>query len=275
MGRTRRKRTLAALAGTAVLAGPIFAACSSGPTYDQWAATDGAAGRINLDEVQDAFKKADNATDFEKRVNEIYEGDHIVLIRASQDGQNLTLDGFEDLDDNGVITDTTDDKLFSILKDTDNNHRLQGHGANGYYNSGFGGGNFLFTYMLISSLSPRGYYYQTPPGRAGTIRNTRTNYRNSSRYRSQVSKNSSYFRKTKSFEGSKYTNASRNLSSSRTSYLGNQKTTGNFSKSATGVRSSWGSAPGSSRVASSRGGSFRGGGGSHRIIGFTRASQRR
>ena len=71
----------------ALLAGPVIAACSSGPTYDQWAATDGAAGRINLDEVQAAFKKAKSTTDFERRVNEIYEGDGMVLIRARQDAE--------------------------------------------------------------------------------------------------------------------------------------------------------------------------------------------
>ena len=54
-----------------VAAGPVMAACSSGPTYDQWAATDGAAGRINLDDVQEAFKDSKSPTDFERRANEI------------------------------------------------------------------------------------------------------------------------------------------------------------------------------------------------------------
>ncbi len=70
---------LRTLAGTMVAAVPVAAACSQGPTYDQWAATDGAAGRINLDDVQAAFKKSDSATEFERKVNEIYEGDGTVL----------------------------------------------------------------------------------------------------------------------------------------------------------------------------------------------------
>ena len=104
--------------GALVAAAPVMAACSLGPTYDEWAATDGAAGRINLDEVQEAFKKADSATDFERRVNEIYEGDGIVLIRARQDPDGLVLEGWEDLNKSFVIDDTEDDKLFEIVERT-------------------------------------------------------------------------------------------------------------------------------------------------------------
>ena len=79
--------------GGIVAVSPLIAACGE-PSYEDWAATDGAAGRINLDDVQEAFKNSDNATDFEKRVNEIYEGDGLVLIRAKQDGETLTLEGW-------------------------------------------------------------------------------------------------------------------------------------------------------------------------------------
>ena len=47
---------IATLAGTMVVAGPTIAACDIGPSYDEWAATDGAAGRINMEDVQNAFK---------------------------------------------------------------------------------------------------------------------------------------------------------------------------------------------------------------------------
>ena len=101
---------MAALAGASLLAGPVAVACSQEPTYEEWAATDGAAGRINLDEIQEAFKKSDNPTDFEKRVNEIYEGDGIVLIRVDQDGDRMTLEGWEDLDKSGTIEDASDEQ---------------------------------------------------------------------------------------------------------------------------------------------------------------------
>ena len=76
-----RKLGIRTTVGVAVAAAPVAAACSSGPSYDDWAATDGAAGRINLDEVQ-TFKGAKSVSDFENRVNQIYEGDGLVLIRA-------------------------------------------------------------------------------------------------------------------------------------------------------------------------------------------------
>ena len=155
--------------GGVVAAAPLIAACG-GPSYDEWAATDGAAGSINLEDVQAAFKDSKSATDFERRVNEIYEGDGLVIIRASQDGETLTLEGWEDLDGNNDIDDAKDDQLFSIVKGTNGEHNMRGHNTNGYYNRGFGGGNFLMTYMLISAISPRGYFYSTPINRGGAMR---------------------------------------------------------------------------------------------------------
>lgn len=261
---------MATLAGSMVVSGPVIAACSTGPTYDQWAATDGAAGRINLDEVQDAFKKSKSATDFEKRVNRIYEGDGLVLIRAKQDGDALVLEGYEDLNGNFEIDDTQDDLLFSILQNN-NNNELRGHGTNSYYRSSFGAGDFLFAYLLVSAISPRGYYYSTPRGYARTtLRGNRASYRNTSTYRSQVSRNSSYFNKQKSFAGTRYSSASRNVSTARQSYQSGQRASGNFKSSGTGVRSSWG-ASGRSRGFSGGGrGGFRGGGGGQTIIGDVR-----
>ena len=263
MARKIGSRGFAMLAGTMVVAGPVAAACAPGPTFDEWAATDGAAGRINLDEVQNAFKNSDSTTEFERKVNEIYEGDFLVLIRSSQDGDTLVLEGFEDLDDSGAIEESNDDVLFSIVKEHDN-HELRGHGANGYYRSSFGPGNFLFTYLIFSSLTgPR--YYSTPRDRVGTIRSNRSNYRGSTAYRSQVSRNSNYFSRQKSFHGSRYTNVGRNLSQGRSGYLSRNRTSGAFKNSRTGVRSRWGS----SASRGSRGG-FRGGGGAQVVIGFER-----
>ena len=258
----RTRSTMAMLAGISLVAAPVAAACNSGPSYEDWAATDGAAGRINLDEIQEAFKKSDSATDFEKRVNEIYEGDGVILIRVEQDGSSTTLEGWEDLDKSKEIEDASDDRLFSIVKNNDQ-HEMRGYGANSYYHNGFGAGNFLFTYMILSSFGPR-YSYYTPVSRYDTINRNRANYRNSSTYRNQVSKNTSYFNKQKSFAGSSYNQSSKNIGSSRQSYLSSQRSTGSFKSSATGVRSSWGSSRSSS--------GFTGGGGGLRFIGAQRWS---
>ncbi len=271
MNKKLGKRSFAALAGTMVVAGPVLAACSSGPTYDQWAATDGAAGRINLEAVQDAFKKSKSVSEFEGKVNEIYEGDGIILIRARQegDGERLTLEAYEDLNKDGTISETGDDLLFEIVQNN-NQNEMRGHGANGYYpRSSFGAGDFLFTYLLLSSL--RGpYFYQTSPARASTIRSSRTSYRNSTSYRSQVSRNSSYFNKQKTFARSRYSDAGRNVSPARQTYQSSQRTSGAFKSSGTGVRSSWGSGSSRGGFGSSRGSGGRGFGGSQVVIGFKR-----
>ena len=264
------KSTIAALAGASLLAAPVAVACGAGPTYEEWAATDGAAGRINLDEVQEAFKSSDSATQFEERVNQIYEGDGVILIRIDQDGERMTLEGWEDLNSSKQIEDADDDLLFSIVRDSQNEHEMRGYGANGYYHSGFGAGNFLFTYMLLSAFNPMGggYYYYTPTSRYDTISRNRAQYRGTSSYRTQVSRNTGYFDRQKTFAGSRYDQASKNVSQSRQTYLNSQKSTGGFRSSSSGVRSGWGSSLGRS------GSGFTGGGGGTRLVGVRRASVR-
>ena len=253
-----RAITLSGIVATA----PLIAACSSGPSYDDWAATDGAAGRINLDDVQEAFKDSKGTTEFEKRVNEIYEGDGIILIRSSQDGERLVLEGWEDLNNNNTIDDAQDDLLFSFVKDTNDEYDLRGHGANGYYNSHFGAGNFLFTYLIISSLTgPR--YYRTSPARGTNMRQQRNGYRQSSRYGGQVARNSRYTSKQQSFAGSRYQQASRNVSSNRQTYQQTQRASGGFKSSSAISRSS----SRSSFASRSAGGRSTGGGGSQVILG--------
>ena len=263
------------VAGALIAAGPVIAACSLGPNYDEWAATDGAAGRINLEEVQKAFREAESVTEFERRVKEIYEGAGLVLIRARQDPDALVLEGWEDLSGNYEIDDQSDDKLFDIVE-REKQHQMRGYGSNSYYNRGFGGGDFLFTYLVISSLSPRGYYYSTPPTYArGGLNRSRSTYRSSNAYRSQVSRNSKYFNSRGGYSASAYNSAKGRQSTARQSYKSKQQTNGAFKNSSTGVRSRWGSA--STRSSGARGGrsgGFRGFGGSQMIVGPTRPEHR-
>ena len=255
-------RTAISLGGI-VAAAPLVAACSSGPSYEDWAATDGAAGSINLDDVQAAFKDSKSATDFERRVNEIYEGDGLIIIRASQDGNTLTLEGWEDLNGNNDIDEAQDDQLFSIVKGADDKHNMRGHNANGYYNRGFGGGNFLMTYMLISAISPRGYYYSTPINRGGAMRSNRTRYRQSSSYGRQVQRNSTFGRRQASFAGSRYQQAKSNVSSNRRTYQSARRSSGTFKNSNSITRGRSGSTRSLGR---SGGGGGRGGGGAMRVL---------
>ena len=245
--------------GGIVVAAPLIAACGGGDSYEDWAATDGAAGRINLDDVQEAFKNSESVTVFEQKVNEIYEGEGLILIRAKQDGDALTLEGWEDLNNDNTIEDADDDLLFTIVKGTNDEYDMRGYHGNGYYNSHFGAGNFLFTYLLISAMTPRfGYYYSTPPTRGTQIRNQRTSYRNSSAYNSQVSRNANYNSKQSSFAGSRYQQSRSNVSSNRSSYQSTQRTSGSFKTSNTFKRTS------AVKSSSRSSGSF-GGGGAMRV----------
>ena len=245
--------------GGIVAAAPLIAACG-GPSYEEWAATDGAAGRINLDDVQEAFKNSKSATEFEQRVNEIYEGDGLVLIRAKQDGEVLTLEGWEDLDGDNTIDDSRDDQLFEIVRGSNNEYDMRGYHANSYYYSHFGAGDFLFTYLLISAMTPRfgGYYYSTPPTRGPEMRSQRTTYRNSSAYNSQAQRNASYNARQSSFAGSRYQQSRTNVSSNRSSYQSTQRSSGAFKTSSAVSRTS------SVSSGSRSSGSF-GGGGAMRV----------
>ena len=245
--------------GGIVAAAPLIAACGGGDSYEDWAATDGAAGRINLDDVQEAFKNSESVTAFEQKVNEIYEGEGLILIRAKQDGDTLTLEGWEDLNNDNTIEDADDDLLFTIVKGTNDEYDMRGYHGNGYYNSHFGAGNFLFTYLLISAMTPRfGYYYSTPPTRGTQIRNQRTTYRNSSAYNNQVSRNANYNSKQSSFAGSRYQQSRSNVSSNRSSYQSTQRTSGSFRTSNSFTRTS------AVKSSSRSSGSF-GGGGAMRV----------
>ena len=265
-----RKLGIRASAGLAMAAGPVVAACSSGPSYDDWAATDGAAGRINLEDVQNAFKESESVTEFEKRVNEIFEGDGIVLIKAEQTDTAFVLEGWENLDGDLEINEQLDEKLFTITEKEDKSYDMRGHHANGYYHSTWGPGSFLFSYLLLSSFVGPRYVYVTPASRVSPIRNERSRYRSSGAYRNQVSRNGSFFNRQKSFAGSNYDSANRNRSSARQSYQSRARSSGSFRSSGTGVRSSWGSSSARSGFSSGRSGGFFGGGGGQTILGSKR-----
>ena len=256
------------LGASMVVAGPVLAGCSRGASADDWAATEGAIGRINMEEVEEAFKKSKTVEQFEKRLNEIYEGDGIVLIRAKDEEGKRVIEGYEDLNNDDDINPEQDDLLFTITNENGNN-LLRGEGSNRHYrSSGFGGGNFLFTYLIFSSLSRGGYGYYTPRSRVPQMESQRGSYRNSTAYAgsgrgSQVQKNSAYYNRQKASNPSGYASSGRQLSPARNSYIGTQKASGAFKSSNTGVRSGFGRFGG-------RGGSASGGGGAQRIIGHGR-----
>ena len=94
-----------------------------------WRKAPGTNGFINLGDVVKAFNTHKKAEDFEKRVNEIYEGDHLLIFQANSNAnatpielkykQKPTTEGFvyaaiEDLNQNEIV-DAGDDPLFYIV----------------------------------------------------------------------------------------------------------------------------------------------------------------
>ena len=264
----RKRMGMSLLLGSGMLvAGPVIAGCSPGVSANDWAATEGAIGRINMDAVQEAFQKSQTVEEFEKRLNEIYEGDGIVLIRAKEEDGKRIIEAYEELDNNSEIDPAKDDLLFTITNEN-NNNELRGRGANRHYSAFGGGGNFLFTYLIFSSITRGGYGYHTPRSRVPQMKSERTSYRNSSGYSGgssggQVKRNSNYYNKQSASNRNSYNSAGRNLSPARQSYIGRQKSSGAFKSSRTGVRGSFGRSGG-------RSGGVRGGGGAQVIIGHLR-----
>lgn len=245
--RPSRLRRLGALLLTA--GGAAAVACGGGGGGDSaedpgqvWVETDGAAGRINLDDVQQAYRDAYgeggfNVQQFEQRVNEIYEGDNLVLIQGVRDGDTYTVTGWEDLNTDQQVVDGQDDKLFTITQELKDGggYTTQGYGANGYYNSfsPFGG---FFTGLLIGNLLSGGFGggYVTPASRYDDLRSSRASYRNSGNYASQQARNASYGSSVPSRFGNA---ANQSISPARSSYQSRQINSGGFRSSGSTSRS--------------------------------------
>ncbi|MGB9597022.1 MAG: hypothetical protein ACPL7B_12140, partial [Candidatus Poribacteria bacterium] len=187
----------ASITATGIMAGGsalMLGGCSS--RSEQWAETSGQAGRINLEAVEEAMQKSKDVTEFEKRVNEIYQGDELVLIEVvnGENGEQL-VSGYADLNDNNQIDYEEDEKLFTFRRWFENGNykgEMRGYGVNSYYYHPYTAGDFFMTWMLFSALSRPAYMvpiYHTTIADAGAIRNYRTSYRSSPSYRDQINAN--------------------------------------------------------------------------------------
>ncbi len=64
----------------------------------KWEKSYGTQGKINLIAVKTAFKKHPDLPGFEKRINEIFEGDNLIIVDAKRVDGGFSMAGFEDLD---------------------------------------------------------------------------------------------------------------------------------------------------------------------------------
>ena len=263
--RPSRLRRFGALLLTA--GGALAVACGGGKSADDpgkvWVESDGAAGRINLDDVQQAYRDAYTADGFqvqkfEQRVNEIYEGDHLVLVRVEREGDRAVISGWEDLNGDKQLAEDMDDKLFTITQDLRDggNYTTQGYGANGYYHSVNPFGGFVTGLLIGNLLSGGRTTYVTPPARYDDLNSSRDSFRSGGGYSTQQSRNASYG----SGIGSRFGNAAetQSVSPARSSYQSRQINSGAFRSSGSSSRSIGSGAKGGT---SAGGGGISGGGG--------------
>jgi len=268
-----RKGTIMKYGGivaTGIIAGGgllVMGGCLS--KSEQWAETSGQAGRINLEAVEDAMKKSKDVTEFEKKVNEIYQGDEIVLteVKNEANGEQL-VSGYADLNDNGQIDYDNDEKLFTFRRWNENGAQrgeMRGYGVNSYYYHPYPTGmDFLTTWMLFSVLSRPMYavpIYHTTIPEVGTLRNYRASYRSTPSYREQINTNRQFESRMSSTYGTTYKQASPGASRQRWASQKGINLSRATKLSSSGGKSGWGRT-------GSRGffGGFRGGGAGGGIV---------
>ena len=131
--KARFGKTVTVYASVGALGGSGVIGCAGkASTQQDWMVTDVATGRINLDAVKDALETSKDLNEFENLVNEIYEGDNLVLIRVEGKETQIIVSGFEDSNQSNAIEEAEDDKLFSITVEEEK-YEVYGHGANHYY----------------------------------------------------------------------------------------------------------------------------------------------
>ncbi len=222
-----------------------------------------AEGIINLNDVRDAFRATHEMAVFEHRVNEIYEGEQMVVFEAKEVGNGFQLLAREDLD--GSKSTTASDDLLFTLSVKGREATLKGAGVNDYYKatwlyeppadaatrvtevhhrSSYSSSPFFWYWVL----SPGWGGYYTPMSRYDSMYAYRSGYRNSNSYRNQVSRNTSYARK----HGSSFRSSSKTMSSQRKSYVNKMPgTSGYKQKVAASSRKTGSSATSQKRSSSS------------------------
>lgn len=177
------------------------------------ATVQGQAEKINLDAVHEAFFQTagkDLQTwmgNFEKRINEIYQGDDIVSIDAEKKDGMVRVTGFLDRNDEPGYQ-AADEKLFELkqtgamvegkgfpyeLSGQDGTPHHTGYPPPAYYGHGGLLDNPFVQMLIIGSLLNRPYY--TPAGHYPVLRDYRTSYRQTPRYRAQQVQNRGFFGK--------------------------------------------------------------------------------
>jgi hypothetical protein len=204
-------RVCAALSA-AILVGGLVAGCTSSSVPTEHYVSpkiEGAAQKINLEAVEKAFweTKGKDFNEwmgaFEKRVNEIYEGNEVVSIDATRQSGKLVVTGYIDKD-NKEGFHPGDDKLFSLEQTGDavNNevpYRVSGNDGRAYYEGHHSllDNPFLQAWLISNMVHGwTGSYYTRSP-QVIVLHHDRDAYRTSPGYAQTQNSNRGFFSRFK------------------------------------------------------------------------------
>ena len=269
-----KKVFLAGLVSASILTG-------CGDSGKSWENAPGTKGFINLDAVKRAFSANQDIEKFESRVNEIFEGDNLLVFKLQSTQNGFTLYAREDINKDRKYDDQ-DDLIFT-LNVHNGRETLKGAGVNKFYKqtwiyspqnakhrTGYTGRSHNLFFWGWYMGRYRNTYY-TPLTSYSSMNNHRAKYRSSSKFKDQVKQNCSYEKNMSSKYKSSFAKSVAVVSPVRNSYIKSNdgKVKGTSGWTVRSARNSMSSSfanainRGSGRSSSSRGwgGSFRGFGG--------------
>ncbi|HEY5949205.1 MAG TPA: hypothetical protein VIV40_27115 [Kofleriaceae bacterium] len=156
----------------------------SNDRVDRWATTENTNVKIDFDKVNEAYRTANGPEDFEKRVNEIYEGDELISVAVhDQDDKTQIVTGFFDKNQNGAVDDS--EKIFTIKREPTGDNAAQyqttGYGPYAGYHSPFFSivSGMIVGSMISNMFAPRyvPYAYTTSRSRLSDLGSHRSSYR--------------------------------------------------------------------------------------------------
>jgi len=270
----------------ALLACPILAGCSSGPSVHEHYVSptiEGSAQQINLEAVQQAFwdtKGKDFNTwmgAFEKKVNEIYDGKEVIAVDATRDDGKLKVTGYiNKVNKEGF--QPGDDKLFTIQQTgeaagNEMPYRVADNGGRTYYEGHHSIlDNPILQMMLVSHMMGGwGGHYYTPRTQYVVLQQGRDTFRASPSYAQTKTANQGFFSRFKTNQSGSLTSSNKfgsGFSSSSSSTSKRSLFGGGSSPTSAGTSSSSGFSWGGRRSSGLGGGSSMGSGfGSRRSFG--------
>jgi len=240
---------------TGAVTASLLAGCARETSeIKEWREAPGTNGFINLADVVKAFQNNQNAEEFEKRVNEIYEGDHLVVFKSEQKGkEGFVYHAYEDLNKDAKANET-DDLLFTLMV-ADSQATLMGGGVNQYY-------KFSWAYKPAEEKKEESYYssryhtpyyhywyygrgwrgYYTPRNRYDSNADHRKKYRGSSGFVDQVKKNAAFAKSSSTQYGSAFVKSAGAQSVARKNYISKASSSDGFAERVKNTKnaSGWG-----------------------------------